>query len=242
MRKGTKGASTVSTKNINQGAISNAVIGGGCMPSKLAIYRPVEEAIGSIKNWPIRIQDEEVRLKEFDFVSIEEMPSIAVGISGAPVLDIDGIIGRSSNLAETAIHTLLFVEVENDDETEEVAIASQIESIDSGEDILDTPEKIAEYYGGMYPWLFKNDVEAITMDQSRVSFHGATRRSITPKTKLRAKPNSKKGKFPDFRSSQKRHRTIRTAHLDHAVIQAERQRFYQDVFQMERQSSNFVEA
>jgi hypothetical protein len=39
-----------------------------------------------------------------------------------------------------------------------------------------------------------------------------------------------------------RKKTIRTAHLDHAVIQAERQRFYQDVSQMERQSSNFVEA
>jgi hypothetical protein len=251
-------------------SMGSAIIGIGAKDEK-NMYTSAAVAISGITNWPSHVQDNEQRLQGSE--DIPFMDLLIAGLDGSRASDIFGIMGKISNSIAIALDTVIFAEDDDRDfifnKTHEIIAKSQAESIDSGEDVLDTPEKIAEHYSRMYPKLFDKDnddkvllvastenhnesigvllsdeqsekVEVIVLDSPRVSFHGATRQSITPKTKLRAKPNSKKGKFPDFRSSRKRHQTIRTNYLNQVVVEEEIRQIDQAAREMEKQASSQV--
>jgi hypothetical protein len=157
---------------------------GGFLGSSI----PFQNALG-IENWPHSVQDEHRRVSENDkdreFIPIEEL--LVADLDGRPWLSDDR--DNDQDQEELLLHDD-YQEVRG----EKAEAICQNENAGDDEDRLDTPEKCRDYYRAMYPWLFLENAPSVDQPAMvvRPSFHGRTRQNITPKTELRAKPNSKK--------------------------------------------------
>jgi len=160
---------------------------------------PFNNGVGA-EYWSHSVQDEHRRVRENDedrkFIPDEDF--LISGLDGEPLMSSWDLVGDKdiSGQRDGAIHVA--IDNEPDDQAADDFLAAAEESAllsDNGDEedgLLNTPGKSM--------------------------FHGATRQSITPKTKLRAKPNAKK-RFCAYLKRMRK--TIRTAHFNRVVAEAE---------------------
>ncbi|MEI6597015.1 MAG: hypothetical protein WCL13_02265 [bacterium] len=176
---------------------------------------PFNNGVGA-EYWSHSVQDEHRRVRENDedrkFIPDEDF--LISGLDGEPLMSSWDLVGDKdvSGQRDGAIHVA--VDNEPDDQAADDFLAAAEEqdiladSASEEDKMFDTPENNPVLYRDMYPRLQTTDN----------IFHGMTRQNVVLKTKLRAKPNAKK-RFCDYLKRMRQ--TIRTAHFNRAVAEAE---------------------
>jgi len=206
------------------------------------------------KSLPPSIHDE---LKHLGKAYIPDENKMVAGITGSGVMPVIDVLCSRMSPFDVTSAVIFFAEDDIIEKIDNGGISEDIEDITDvficgvGAGVLIDDIQAHIIRPGIFasPGINLNSVNFMPKENNdafeipKISFHGTAPIGIggtVKKTKIHRKSDNAKKKPGDYKARFRA--SIRTAHFDNAVAQVERQRFYQDVSQAERQSSNVMEA